>query len=383
MSVEAREGILSREELQRYSRHLILPEVGIAGQRKLRDARVLLVGAGGLGSPLGLYLAAAGIGSLGIVDDDVVDQTNLQRQVIHDSPAIGRPKTESAAARIAGLNPHVEVEQHRTRVVAGNVMDLVRAYDIVVDGSDNFSTRYCISDACVIAKRPNVYGSVYRFEGQASVFDAQRGPCYRCVFPTAPPPGEIPSCAEGGVLGVLPGIIGLIQATETIKLILGIGEPLIGRLLVFDALDMRFRTLKLLKDEHCPACGPNPTITEVRDETVSCEIPSAAGAGDTIDVETLHERLARGERVALLDVREPAELEIAKLDNTFEIPLDELDERLSELPADREIVVYCLTGNRSARAARLLQGAGYARVRNLEGGLRAWTDRIDPTLTRY
>lgn len=383
MSVNADRQDLTREELQRYSRHLILPEFGIAGQRKLKNARVLLIGAGGLGSPLGLYLAAAGVGTLGIVDDDVVDATNLQRQVIHDTHAVGEAKTESAARRISELNPNVEVVLHRTRFGARNGLELVRAYDVVVDGSDNFSTRFCVSDACVLAGIPNVYGSVYRFEGQASVFDARRGPCYRCIFPTAPPAGEIPSCAEGGVLGVLPGIIGLIQATETIKLIAGIGEPLIGRLLVFDALEMRFRTLKLLKDEQCPACGPHADLVELKDEAVTCDVPAHNGGMASIDVEMLNERLSRGDRVALLDVREPAEREIAKLQNTFEIPLGELAQRLSELPKDREIVAYCLTGNRSARAAELLRDAGYPSVLNLEGGLRAWTDRVDPSLTRY
>ena len=374
---------LSRPELQRYSRHLILPEVGLAGQRKLRSARVLLVGVGGLGSPLGLYLAAAGVGTLGIVDDDIVDATNLQRQVIHGSEAVGTPKTESAATRIAELNPHVTVEAHRVRLDASNALDLVRRYDVVVDGSDNFTTRFAVNDACVLAGKPNIYGSVYRFEGQASVFDATRGPCYRCLFSTAPPPGEIPSCAEGGVLGVLPGIIGLIQATETIKTILGIGETLIGRLLVFDALEMRFRTLNLRKDEDCPICGPQATITSVIEEAVSCEPPERERRPDSIDPKTLHDRIARGDRLALLDVREPAEREIAKLPNTFEIPLDDLPQRMSEIPRDREIVVYCLTGNRSARAAKLLRDAGYPLVRNLEGGIRAWTDLVDPTLTRY
>ncbi len=384
--MDVRQTELTREELQRYSRHLILPEIGLEGQRKLKAARVLLVGAGGLGSPLGLYLAAAGVGTLGIVDDDVVDETNLQRQVIHGTAALGESKVQSAARRIADLNPHVDVVSYPYRLSASNALDIVRGYDIVVDGSDNFTTRFLVSDACVLAGKPNVFGSVYRFEGQASVFDAQRGPCYRCVFPAPPPPGAVPSCADGGVLGVLPGIVGLIQATETMKLVAGIGESLVGRLLVFDALEMRFRTLKLIKDENCPACGPHATMTELHDEPVACETPSANGSEQrdgSIDVKALRAKLDRGEQIEILDVREPVERDIARLANTLEIPLGELGERLGELPKDREIVVYCLTGNRSAQAARLLTEAGFANVRSLEGGIRAWTDEIDPTLARY
>lgn len=384
--MDVRQAELTREEMQRYSRHLILPEIGAAGQRKLKAARVLLVGAGGLGSPLGLYLAAAGVGTLGIVDDDVVDETNLQRQVIHGTAAVGESKVQSAARRIADLNPHVDVVSYPYRLSASNALDIVRRYDLIVDGSDNFTTRFLVSDACVLGGKPNVFGSVYRFEGQASVFDAQRGPCYRCVFPAPPPPGAVPSCADGGVLGVLPGIVGLIQATETMKLIAGIGEPLIGRLLVFDALEMRFRTLKLTKDERCPACGPHATITELHDEPVACETPQANGSeqrAGSIDVKALRAKLDRGEQIEILDVREPVEREIARLSNTLEIPLGELRERLGELPRDREIVVYCLTGNRSSQATRLLAEAGFPNVRSLEGGIRAWTDEIEPTLTRY
>ncbi len=385
INMDVRQAELTRDELQRYSRHLILPEIGLEGQRKLKAASVLLVGAGGLGSPLGLYLAAAGVGTLGIVDDDVVDETNLQRQVIHGTAAVGESKVHSAARRIADLNPHVDVVSYPYRLSASNALDIVRRYDLIVDGSDNFTTRFLVSDACVLAGKPNVFGSVYRFEGQASVFDAQRGPCYRCVFPTPPPPGAVPSCADGGVLGVLPGIVGLIQATETMKLIVGVGEPLIGRLLVFDALEMRFRSLKLLKDERCPACGPNATITELRDEPAACDIPANGSQerDDSIDVKTLRAKLDGGEQIEILDVREPVERDIARLANTKEIPLGELHERLNELPKDREIVVYCLTGNRSAQAARLLSEAGFAKVRSLQGGIRAWTDEIDPTLTRY
>ncbi len=379
---------LSREELGRYSRHLVLPEVGLAGQRKLKAASVLLVGAGGLGSPLGLYLAAAGVGKLGVVDDDVVDETNLQRQVIHGSSAIGAPKVESAARRIADLNPNVKVITYPFRLDASRALALVSDYDVIVDGSDNFATRFLVNDACVLAHKPNVYGSVYRFEGQASVFDARRGPCYRCLFPQPPPPGAVPSCADGGVLGVLPGIVGLIQATETLKLIVGIGESLIGRLLIFDALEMRFAALSIVKDPACPVCGTNPSITELRDEDVLCApLPDDArrGSDSAIDItpRTLRARLDRGERVALLDVREPVEREIATLANTHEIPLADLEHRLGELSKDEEIVVYCRSGVRSAQAAQLLRAAGFRQVRNLIGGIRAWTDDVDPTLTRY
>src|ERR1700736_6973169 len=378
---------LSREEVQRYSRHLTLPDVGPAGQRKLKAASVLLVGAGGLGSPLGLYLAAAGVGHLGIVDDDVVDETNLQRQVIHGSGAVGTLKVESAAQRIADLNPHVEVTTYPFRFGVEQALALVGDYDIIVDGSDNFPTRFLVNDACVIAGKPNVYGSVYRFEGQASVFDAQRGPCYRCVFPQPPPPGAVPSCAGGGVVGVVPGIIGLIQATETIKLIIGKGEPLIGKLLIFDALEMRFATLAIAKDDACPVCGTNPSITQVREEDARCDIPPDALRGSAADLEitpqSLQAKLDSGEPIELLDVREPVEREIATLANTIEIRVDDLAEHLGELPRDREIVTYCRTGVRSARAVQLLRDAGFVRVRSLAGGINAWSETIDPTVMRY
>jgi len=378
---------LSREELARYSRHLILPEVGLAGQRALKAASVLLVGAGGLGSPLGLYLAAAGVGRIGIVDDDVVEVSNLQRQVLHGSSALGTSKVESAARRIADLNPHVDVMRHSVRLDASNALELVSGYDLVVDGSDNFTTRFVVNDACVLARRPNVYGSVYRFEGQASVFDAARGPCYRCLFPNAPPPGAVPSCSEGGVLGVLPGLIGLIQATEAIKLIAGLGETLVGRLLVYDALEMRFTSLAVAKDPSCPVCSEHPTIVELHDEAVLCETPledaSGADSAENIGPRALRALLDRGDPIALVDVREPYEREIVSLANTHEIPLDELEERLRELPTDREIVVYCRSGARSARAARALREAGFGRVRNLEGGVLGWIDEVDPSLARY
>ncbi len=379
---------LTRDEFARYSRHLILPEVGIAGQRALKVASVLLVGAGGLGSPLGLYLAAAGIGRLGIVDDDVVDVSNLQRQVIHGSAAVGTAKVQSAAQRITDLNPHVDVVTHAVRLDASSVLELVAGYDVIIDGSDNFATRFAVNDACVLSKKPNVYGSVYRFEGQASVFDARVGPCYRCLFPSPPPPGAVPSCAEGGVLGVLPGVIGLIQATEAIKLITGLGEPLIGRLLMYDALEMRFATLAIAKDPSCPVCGDNPSIVEVRDEQVVCDVPESDGSSavDAITEITpvmLRALLDRGERVALLDVREPYEREIVALNNTHEIPLGELERRASELPTDADIVVYCRSGVRSAQAVHLLRDAGFSRVRNLERGILGWIDDVDPSLARY
>ena len=379
---------LSREEMQRYARHLTLPDVGLSGQRKLKAASVLLVGAGGLGSPLGLYLAAAGVGRLGIVDDDVVDETNLQRQVIHGSAAVGKLKVESAAQRIADLNPHVEVITYPFRFNAEQALALVADYDIVVDGSDNFPTRFLVNDACVLAGKPNVYGSVYRFEGQASVFDTRRGPCYRCVFAHPPPPGAVPSCAEGGVLGVLPGIIGLIQATETIKLIIGKGDPLIGKLLLFDALEMRFATLSIAKDDACPVCGINPSITQVREEEAQCEIsPDSSQTRSDPDFEitpqSLRAKLDSFEPIEILDVREPVEREIATLPNTIEIRVDDLSEHLSELPRDKQIVAYCRTGVRSARAVQLLRNAGFERARSLAGGINAWSETVDPSLTRY
>jgi len=379
---------LSREEMQRYARHLTLPDVGLSGQRKLKAASVLLVGAGGLGSPLGLYFAAAGIGRLGIVDDDVVDETNLQRQVIHGSAAVGKLKVESAAQRIADLNPHVEVITYPFRFNAEQALALVADYDIVVDGSDNFPTRFLVNDACVLAGKPNVYGSVYRFEGQASVFDTRRGPCYRCVFAHPPPPGAVPSGAEGGVLGVLPGIIGLIQATETIKLIIGKGDPLIGKLLLFDALEMRFATLSIAKDDACPVCGINPSITQVREEEAQCDIsPDSSQTRSDPDFEitpqSLRAKLDSFEPIEILDVREPVEREIATLRNTIEIRVDDLSEHLSELPRDKQIVAYCRTGVRSARAVQLLRNAGFERARSLAGGINAWSETVDPSLTRY
>lgn len=367
---------LTREEQQRYSRHLMLPEIGNEGQQRIKAARVLLVGAGGLGSPLALYLAAAGIGTLGIVDDDNVDATNLQRQVLHDSSRIGTPKVESGRDRLTQLNPYVEVVPYDVRLTPDNVESMVKDYDLVADGSDNFPTRYLVNDACVALGKVNVYGSVYRFDGQASVFDARSGPCYRCLFPHAPPPGAAPSCADAGVLGVLPGIIGLIQATEVLKLIAGVGEPLIGRLLLFDALEMRFRELKLAKDPDCPACGSragHESLTGDYGAAACFEISAAA----------LKESMVRGDRFELLDVREPAERDIAKLANTREIPLGELESRMGELASGVPIVVYCYSGARSAFAAQQLRAAGFADVKNLSGGILAWIDNVDPALTRY
>ena len=378
---------LSQEEILRYSRHLIIPDVGLTGQRRLKAARVLLIGAGGLGSPLALYLAAAGVGHLGLVDFDVVDVSNLQRQVLHGTRDIGRPKLESARARVADVNPHVELTTYETILDSSNALEILEGYDIVIDGTDNFPTRYLVNDACVILGKPNVYGSIFRFEGQASVFATEQGPCYRCLFPEPPPPGMVPSCAEGGVLGVLPGLIGTIQATETIKLILGIGEPLIGRLLLVDALSARFRTVKLHKNPECPACGTRE-IKALIDYQQFCGVPQAEAQArrdgavpETTPLE-LVERLKRGE-VALIDVREPHEWEIGHIPGARLIPLATLPEALASLDGTREIVVHCKSGVRSAKAVRQLQAAGFTRVSNLAGGILRWSDDVDPTVPRY
>ncbi|MSR22419.1 MAG: molybdopterin-synthase adenylyltransferase MoeB [Gemmatimonadetes bacterium] len=383
---------LGHEEIERYSRHLIMPEVGMTGQRRLKNASVLMIGAGGLGSPLGLYLAAAGVGKIGIVDFDVVDTTNLQRQVLHGTKDVGRPKIESAAERLNDVNPHVEIVPHEVRLTSENALDVIRPYDVVVDGTDNFPTRYLTNDACVLLGKPNVYGSIFRFEGQVSVFDARHGPCYRCLFREPPPPGMVPSCAEGGVLGVLPGIIGALQALETIKLIIGRGEPLIGRLLLFDALAIEWRTLKLRKNPECPVCGTNPTVTELIDYLEFCGVPSyEEGAAEdhadvpTISAKELHERLERGDTIRVVDVREPHEWEIVNLAvyGADLIPLDTLLERLPELDSAEEIVFYCQTGARSAKALKQLRDAGFRKVWNLRGGIRAWQKEVDPSLPRY
>ncbi|GIV58158.1 MAG: molybdenum cofactor biosynthesis protein MoeB [Rhodothermaceae bacterium] len=382
---------LSPEEVRRYSRHLILPEVGLEGQKKLKAASVLLIGAGGLGSPLALYLAAAGVGRLGLVDFDVVDESNLQRQVLHGTKDVGRPKLASARERILDINPHVEVETYETRLTSENALDLIGAYDLVADGTDNFPTRYLVNDASVLTGTPNMYASIFRFEGQVSVFGAPDGPCYRCLYPEPPPPGLVPSCAEGGVLGVLPGIVGALQATEVIKWIVGAGEPLVGRLLLFDALTMTFRTLKVRKNPDCPVCGTHPTVTALIDYEAFCGIPQARAAASAeaaavpeITVTELKARLDRGERPFILDVRKPHEYEIANLGAPL-IPLDELADRLDELAPyrDQEIIVHCRSGARSARAVKLLREHGFHGAVNLKGGILAWSDEVDPGVPKY
>ena len=376
---------LSHEEVRRYSRHLILPEVGLAGQVKLKQARVLLIGVGGLGSPLALYLAAAGVGTLGLVDADVVDETNLQRQVIHGTKDVGRPKLDSAAARIADINPNVKVEKHETMLSSANALELFRQYDLVADGTDNFPTRYLVNDACVLTGKPNVYGSIFRFEGQASVFALGDGPCYRCLYPEPPPPGMVPSCAEGGVLGILPGIVGLLQANEVVKLVLGVGTPLAGRLLLFDALAMSFRELKLRKDPNCPVCGPHPTVTQLIDYEAFCGFEPAPAEAKSITAQALKARLDQGEDVAILDVREPQEFELCRLPGSTLVPLGELPAKLAQLDSTKELVVHCRTGKRSLQAIELLRQAGFSagRLVNLEGGIDAWARDVDPSMPRY
>jgi len=378
---------LSRDEISRYARHLIIPDVGIDGQKRLKAARVLLVGAGGLGSPLALYLAAAGVGHIGIVDFDVVDVTNLQRQILHGTKDIGRAKVASARERIADINPFVELTTYETALTSQNALGIIEKYDLVVDGTDNFPARYLVNDACVMLGKPNVYGSVFRFEGQASVFSTKDGPCYRCLFPEPPPPGTVPSCAEAGVLGVLPGLIGTIQATEAIKLILGIGEPLVGRLLLVDALGAQFRTVKVRKNPACPACGTHE-ITELIDYDEFCGMKPEAGSRkpeDTMPEITpleLAERLRAGD-IDLIDVREPHEWDIAHIPGARLIPLGNLPAAVPSLDRTRDIVVQCRSGVRSGRAVRLLQAAGFTRVRNLAGGILRWSDDVDPTVPKY
>jgi adenylyltransferase/sulfurtransferase len=377
---------LSKQELQRYSRHLALPEVGVEGQKRLKASSVLLVGAGGLGAPLGLYLAAAGVGRIGLVDFDVVDFTNLQRQVTFATADVGRPKLEAARERLQGINPEIRIDTHAVRLDSSNALDILRDYDLVVDGTDNFPTRYLVNDACVLLGKPNVYGSIFRFEGQVSVFWAERGPCYRCLYEEPPPPGMAPSCAEGGVLGVLPGVVGTLQAIETIKLLLDAGESLVGRLLLFDALAMRFRELRLRKDPNCAICGPSPRITQLIDYEAFCGLaPQAteANVSDEITPLELKQRLDRGEKIQIVDVREPHEWEICHIEGAELVPLGTLPQQLDALPRDRDIVVHCKGGGRSARAAEFLRGQGFPRVFNLTGGIRAWTDTVDPSLPRY
>ena len=376
---------LSHAEVLRYSRHLLLPEVGVEGQRKLKAARVLTIGAGGLGSPLSLYLAAAGVGTIGIVDFDVVDLTNLQRQIVHGTSTLGHSKLESAKARLTDLNPNVNVVGHEGRLTSENALDIIRDYDIVVDGTDNFPTRYLVNDACVLLGKPNVYGSIFRFEGQASVFYAKEGPCYRCLYSEPPPPGLVPSCAEGGVLGVLPGIIGSIQALETIKWIIGAGDSLIGRLVLFDALKLRFRELKLRKDPSCPICGEHPTIHELIDYQAFCGIGAEPDyAGVEIGVEEFRrEREQKGDELVLIDVREPHEWEIAHIEGARLIPLSQLPDRLGELDGHAEIVTQCHHGARSLKALEILRGAGFGKVRSLAGGIDAWAEQVEPGMARY
>jgi adenylyltransferase/sulfurtransferase len=378
---------LSKEEVQRYSRHLIMPEVGMEGQLKLKRARVLAIGTGGLGAPLGLYLAAAGVGHLGLVDFDVVDNSNLQRQVTFTTADVGKPKSEAARARLSALNPSIEIISYETRLTSDNALELFRDYDIIVDGTDNFPTRFLVNDACVLLGKPNVYGSIFRFEGQATVFGYPGGPCYRCLYPEPPPPGLVPSCAEGGVLGVLPGIVGSIQAMETIKLILGAGEPLVGRLLLFDALAMRFRELKLKRNPECPMCGDHRTITKLIDYEEFCgirgeEAPAMTDGIPEITATELKARQDRGDKLFILDVREPHEYQICNLNGKL-IPLGELPKRVNELDSSVEMVVHCRSGKRSADAIHFLQTAGFKKLWNLKGGVLAWADEVDPRMPKY
>jgi len=375
---------LSHEELLRYSRHLTLPDVGLEGQAKLCDARVLLIGAGGLGSPAALYLAAAGVGTLGLVDFDLVDRSNLQRQIHHGTSGIGSAKTESARARLRDINPHVQLATFAERLTSANALTILRDFDIVVDGSDNFPTRYLVNDACVLLGKPDVYGSVFRFDGQVSVFYAKQGPCYRCLYAEPPPPDLVPSCAEGGVLGVLPGIIGSLQALEAIKLILGFGEPLIGRLLLFDGRRMQFRELALEKDPECPVCGIHPTVTSLIDYEAFCgEVGRGTGNGVEISARELQRERGSKPDLVLLDVREPREAQIARIEGARLIPLRELPRRLAELPGHAEIVTHCHHGQRSLQAREILKGAGFANVRSLAGGIDAWSREVDAEVPRY
>jgi len=380
---------LTTDDLSRYSRHILLPEVGAEGQRKLKAARVLCVGTGGLGSPLALYLAAAGIGTLGLVDFDTVDASNLQRQIIHSTKDIGRKKLDSAEEKLMALNPALNVVKHDTMLTSGNALEIIAGYDIVADGTDNFPTRYLVNDACVLLGKPNVYGSIFRFEGQASVFATADGPCYRCLYSEPPPPGLVPSCAEGGVLGVLPGLVGIIQATEVLKLILGKGDSLAGRLLLVDALNMRFRELKLRRNPDCPVCGVNPTVTKLIDYQQFCGIvpekseeKKVMNGIPQVSVRELKTRLDKGDDVLILDVREPFEYAIANIGGKL-IPMNDVPARLGEIDRNREIVVQCKSGGRSQRVAEFLKQSGYASVANLAGGILAWADQIDPSVKKY
>jgi adenylyltransferase/sulfurtransferase len=388
---------LSNDEILRYSRHLIIPEVGIEGQKKLKAAKVLLVGAGGLGAPLGLYLAAAGVGKIGLVDFDVVDFTNLQRQVIHSTQDVGRHKIDSAAEKMLAINPNVRIAKHEVALTSENALDIIKDYDYVVDGTDNFPTRYLVNDACVLLNKPNIYGSIFRFEGQATVFAYEGGPCYRCLYPEPPPPGLVPSCAEGGVLGILPGTIGLIQATETVKLILGIGESLVGRLLLYDALAMRFRELRLRKNPECPMCGEHRTITRLIDYHQFCGVPETTQAAPVtigenqeakvnegeIDVIELKQKIDRGDNFVLIDVREPHEYQICSIPGAKLIPLGEFPKHVGEFDPEADIVIHCRSGMRSAKACAVLKQNGFQHVRNVVGGILAWSDKVDPSVPKY
>jgi sulfur-carrier protein adenylyltransferase/sulfurtransferase len=376
---------LNKDEILRYSRHIIIPEVGMEGQLKLKQAKVLLIGAGGLGAPLGLYLAAAGVGRIGLVDFDVVDFTNLQRQVIHFTSDVGKKKLDSAANKMREINPFVQVDKHEVALSSENALEIFKDYDIVVDGTDNFPTRYLVNDACVLLKKPNVYGSIFRFEGQATVFAYEGGPCYRCLYPEPPPPGLVPSCAEGGVLGILPGTVGLIQATETVKLILGIGQPLVGRLVLYDALNMKFRELKLRRNPECPVCGDHPTITKLIDYHQFCGVPrqqEPAKAEGDIDPVEVKAKIDRGDKFQLIDVREPHEFQIGRIPTSKLIPLGELPKRLNEIDKSVEIVAHCKSGARSAKAVDLLKQNGF-QARNMKGGILAWSDKVDSSVPKY
>jgi adenylyltransferase/sulfurtransferase len=378
---------LSPQETARYSRHLIMPEVGLEGQKRLKASSVLLIGAGGLGSPLGLYLAAAGVGRIGLVDFDVVDFSNLQRQVLHGTPDVGRPKLQSAKDRLQAINPVVRVDLYETKLTSANALPILEPYDIVIDGTDNFPTRYLVNDACVLLGKPNVYGSIFRFDGQASVFYPGKGPCYRCLYPEPPPPGEVPSCAEGGVLGILPGLVGCIQATEAVKLLLGQGEPLVGRLLLYDALQMSFREFRVRRNPKCPVCGEQPTIKQLIDYDQFCGVrgrPATPASGlAEITAEDLKGRLERGEEVFILDVRNPPEYQICRIPGSVLIPLPTLPQRFRELDPERELVVHCKSGMRSQQAIQFLRQQGFRHLKNLEGGILAWAERVDPTMAKY
>jgi sulfur-carrier protein adenylyltransferase/sulfurtransferase len=380
---------LTNDEIKRYSRHLIMPEVGVDGQRKLKAASILCIGAGGLGSPVAMYLAAAGIGRLGIVDFDVVDFSNLQRQILHGTPDVGRSKLASAKDRLEALNPNVHVDTYETALSSENALKLFEPYDVIVDGTDNFPTRYLVNDACVLLGKPNAYGSIFRFEGQASVFGAKDGPCYRCLYPEPPPPGLVPSCAEGGVLGVLPGIIGVIQATEAIKLVLGVGEPLIGRFLIFDALKMKFRELKLRKDPDCPVCGTHPTVTHLIDYEQFCGVvhdePAPVAVNNATEITSLElkKRLDRGEKLTIIDVREPNEYQINRIEGSILIPLGDVPRRYAEFDPNQELIMQCKSGARSGRAADFLRSVGFKKVLNLKGGILDWIDKVDPSQPKY